>query len=635
MTLPLLIGGATTSRAHTALRIAPAYSGPVIHVLDASRAVGVAGCAGQRRAVARRTHPPHRQRLSRASREPRRARTQSDLATLAEARANGFAPEHDGPSPRPAHPGTHVFDDWPLDDLVELIDWTPFFRAWELARQLSGDPRRRGGRRKRARRCSPMRRRCSTTIVAEKWLTARGTVGLWPVRARGRRRGRARRGSARASRSFASRSRSAPGGPTCASPTSSPRARRIGSAGSRSRSTASSRTSSGSRPRMTIITTSCSKRSPTASPRRFAERLHQHVRTNLWGYAPDEALTNEELIREDYRGIRPAPGYPACPDHSLKPILFGAARRRRGGDRPDREFRDAADLGGVGLLLRASRQRLFRRGADRPRPARGLCRAARGRSRHGDALAAAQSRLARERAAVARDVMLLRLLAPARCAAVAAPAPAQLAAAAASTRSSPSWSPKAAPCPGGEVELAIVMHTRARLARLLAQPGRCRPADAGRMGLARGRQRRAAALSGADAADRRRADELCLRARPCDPRPAQACRRGRAARSPLRATTELARLHRQGLRSRKGRGFARPAGRRHGQAPTSGSTSGAAPCRARWPARRGSRSTATGSRSRFRCPPVADASASPISFPPRTGRSIMPRRSRSAATATR
>ena len=141
MTLPLLIGGATTSRAHTALRIAPAYSGPVIHVLDASRAVGVAGSlvsdGPSRDELINRTANDYR-----ALRESRANRGGSELATLAEARANGFSPTHDGPSPRPAHPGTHRVRRMAarrsgrgdrLDAVLPRVG---------IGRQLSRDPRR-------------------------------------------------------------------------------------------------------------------------------------------------------------------------------------------------------------------------------------------------------------------------------------------------------------------------------------------------------------------------------------------------------------------------------------------------------------------------------------------------------------
>ena len=131
MTMPLLIGGATTSKVHTALRIAPVYAGPVVHVLDASRAVGVASTLlsdTQRDGFVLQVANDYA-----AVRAAREGRGQNDLATLAEARANGFPYDPAQKPAAPARPGTHLFEDWPLADLRDYIDWTPFFRAWELA----------------------------------------------------------------------------------------------------------------------------------------------------------------------------------------------------------------------------------------------------------------------------------------------------------------------------------------------------------------------------------------------------------------------------------------------------------------------------------------------------------------------
>src|SRR3546814_876246 len=130
MELPLLIGGATTSKVHTALRIDPAYHGPVIHVLDASRAVGVASrllSDTQRDAIVGETAAEYVH-----VRDAREGRTQSELLSLDEARANFYDAFFADKAPTPAHPGVHAFKDWPLADLREYIDWTPFFRAWEL-----------------------------------------------------------------------------------------------------------------------------------------------------------------------------------------------------------------------------------------------------------------------------------------------------------------------------------------------------------------------------------------------------------------------------------------------------------------------------------------------------------------------
>ena len=159
MTMPLLIGGATTSKVHTALRIAPAYKGPVVHVLDASRAVGVATTlvsdTGRDAYVAGIADDYEKVRIA------REGKGQNALLPLAAARANQFVADMALKPAAPARPGAHVFDHWDLADLRELIDWTPFFRAWETGGQLSRDPRRCGGRRERAiavRRCD---QRCS------------------------------------------------------------------------------------------------------------------------------------------------------------------------------------------------------------------------------------------------------------------------------------------------------------------------------------------------------------------------------------------------------------------------------------------------------------------------------------------
>jgi len=319
MQRPLLIGGATTSRAHTAIRIAPAYSGPVLHVLDASRAVGVATAlvseGPSREELVHRTANDYR-----SLRESREGRGSNELATLTEARANGFAPEHPGPSPRPAHPGLHSFDDWPLDDLVKVIDWTPFFRAWELAGNYPAilDDAVVG---ESARSLFADAQEMLGQIVAEKWLTAKGRVGLWPVRREGddivaigdgrtrlpmlrqQVRKRAGRPNMCLADFIAPSEEDWLGGFAVAIHGIEPHLKRFAAEHDDYRD---------------ILLKALADRLAEA----FAERLHQHVRTTLWAYAPGEALTNEQLIKEEYRGIRPAPGYPACPDHSLKPLLF-------------------------------------------------------------------------------------------------------------------------------------------------------------------------------------------------------------------------------------------------------------------------------------------------------------------------
>ncbi len=179
MTMPLLIGGATTSKVHTALRIEPAYAGPVVHVLDASRAVGVASTLmsdTQRDPFVAKTAAEYE-----AVRVARAGKGQSALVPLEAARANAFPTDFTLKPPAPLRPGVHLFEDWPLEDLRAIIDWTPFFRAWELAGnypailndEVVGES---------ARSLFADAQAMLDRIVAEKWLTAKGVVGLWPCR---------------------------------------------------------------------------------------------------------------------------------------------------------------------------------------------------------------------------------------------------------------------------------------------------------------------------------------------------------------------------------------------------------------------------------------------------------------------
>nr|WP_314446838.1 methionine synthase [uncultured Sphingomonas sp.] len=315
MTQPLLIGGATTSRAHTALRIAPKYSGPVIHVLDASRAVGVAGAlvsdGPQKQDLIGRTASDYQQ-----LREQREGRGQSDLAPLAEARANRFDGDAAGPAPRPLRPGLHHFDSWNLADLRQVIDWTPFFRAWELHGVYPAilDDAVVG---KEARSLFHDAEAMLDQIIEEKWLTAKGAVGLWPAHREGddivvegkrlpmlRQQVRKREGRPNMCLAdFIAEQEDWLGGFAVAIHGIEPHLERF---------------QADKDDYSDIMLKSLADRLAEA----FAERLHQHVRTELWGYAPDENLSNEDLIKERYRGIRPAPGYPACPEHSLKPLLL-------------------------------------------------------------------------------------------------------------------------------------------------------------------------------------------------------------------------------------------------------------------------------------------------------------------------
>jgi 5-methyltetrahydrofolate--homocysteine methyltransferase len=255
-------------------------------------------------------------------RDVRAGKEQSVLLSLEDARANGFKADMSDKAPPPEQPGVHVFGDWDLTDLVNCFDWTPFFRAWELAGTypaILDDPV--VGESARALHADALA--MLERIIAEKWLTARGVCGFWPC---------ARedddvllhlegpqppirlpflRQQIRKSRDRAN---------YCLADFIDPDGDWIGgfAVGIHGIEPHLERFRAGHDDYSDILLKALADRFAEA----LAERLHQHVRTTLWGYAPGEQLTNEALIREQYRGIRPAPGYPACPDHSLKPILF-------------------------------------------------------------------------------------------------------------------------------------------------------------------------------------------------------------------------------------------------------------------------------------------------------------------------
>src|SRR3954451_11580384 len=182
LTTPLLIGGATTSKAHTALRIDPAYTGPVIHVLDASRAVGVASSLvsdTQREPLLASTADDYDK-----LRKSRERSGQSELASLDAARANGFAYDPSGQARAPQYPGVHQFGEWPLSDLRPAIDWTPFFRAWELAGNYPQilDDKVVG---ESARSLFADAQTMLDQIIAERWITPKATIGLWRCKREG------------------------------------------------------------------------------------------------------------------------------------------------------------------------------------------------------------------------------------------------------------------------------------------------------------------------------------------------------------------------------------------------------------------------------------------------------------------
>jgi 5-methyltetrahydrofolate--homocysteine methyltransferase len=316
--LPLLIGGATTSKVHTALRIDPAYDGPVIHVLDASRAVGVASTLVSD--TLRDKFVSETKQNYATVRETRAGKGQNELSSLDDARANAFPFDPEGKAPAPNQPGLHQYEDWPLEDLRACIDWTPFFRAWELAGTYPAvldDPVVGESARPLFDDAQAMLDR----MIAEKWVTAKGVAGLWRARREGDDVIVVPRNDEVRLPFLRQQVKKREGRPNmCLADFIAPDEDWIGgfAVAIHGLEPHLARFKADHDDYSDILLKALADRFAEA----FAERLHRHVRTNLWGYAADEQLSNEDLIREKYRGIRPAPGYPACPDHSLKPILF-------------------------------------------------------------------------------------------------------------------------------------------------------------------------------------------------------------------------------------------------------------------------------------------------------------------------
>jgi 5-methyltetrahydrofolate--homocysteine methyltransferase len=324
--LPLLIGGATTSRAHTALKIDPAYPGPVCWVKDASRSVDVV------RKLASKQHRDGYAADIRADYEEYRERSakgrrRKSLVSIEAARENAFRPDWSEHRPEaPKQPGLHVFEDWPIADLVDYIDWTPFFQTWEIKGRypdILEDEEAGEAARNLFRDGQDMLQR----IIDNDWLTARAVCGLWPAARDGDDvlfYADESRGEVAERLVMLRQQADKPSANLCLSDFVADADSGIADwAGLFAVTTGIGleealeqfpETDDYSR----ILLQSLADRLAEA----LAEALHEKVRCEIWGYAADEGLDNQELIREKYRGIRPAPGYPACPDHSEKTKLF-------------------------------------------------------------------------------------------------------------------------------------------------------------------------------------------------------------------------------------------------------------------------------------------------------------------------
>ena len=328
MTMPLLIGGATTSRTHTAVKIEPMYKGSTTYVLDASRAVGVVSgllSPGERDRHMAET----RTEYVRIREQFARGREVKARTSLRDARANGFKIAWEGFQPmRPSFLGVRSFDAWDLGDLAEVIDWSPFFQSWELTGRFP-DILEDDVVGEAARGLWADAKPIFDRIVREKLFTAKGVVGFWPANSDGDDivlyTDESRTAELARFHTLRQQMGKTPGKPnTALSDFVAP----VGAAPDYLGAFAV--TAGHGEPALAkeyrekgddysaIIVAALADRLAEA----FAERLHQRVRTDLWGHAPDEALDAAGLIAERYSGIRPAPGYPSQPDHTEKATLF-------------------------------------------------------------------------------------------------------------------------------------------------------------------------------------------------------------------------------------------------------------------------------------------------------------------------
>jgi 5-methyltetrahydrofolate--homocysteine methyltransferase len=328
-TIPLLIGGATTSRVHTAVKIEPNYRGPTVHVIDASRAVGV---AGNLRSESLRPGFVAGIRTEyqdvRTERGGRKAAERHQ--PIKDARKNRLAIDWTSSKPpKPCFLGVRVLEDYPLEELVPLIDWTPFFQTWELAGHYPAiltDPVRGPAASTLFRDAGQLLDR----IIRERLLRARGVFGFFPANSTGddielyADSGRSQK--AAVIHTIRQQMIKPPGRPNLAlSDFVAPREAGLADYMGAFAVTAGAgidelvaRFEADHDDYNAILTKALADRLAEA----FAELLHQRVRKEFWGYAPDETLDNEGLIKERFQGIRPAPGYPACPDHTEKRTIF-------------------------------------------------------------------------------------------------------------------------------------------------------------------------------------------------------------------------------------------------------------------------------------------------------------------------
>jgi 5-methyltetrahydrofolate--homocysteine methyltransferase len=329
--LPLMIGGATTSRMHTAVKIAPQYDDGVVHVLDASRSVTVAGSL-----LSPEQKPAFLEGIKKEYDKLKvdfgNKKSVKQFLPFAQAQQNGAAIDWDNFTPvKPTFIGSKVMDNFPLEELVEYMDWQPFFIAWEmhgkfpqiLSDEIIGE---------QATALYKDARKLLKQIVDEKWLTAQGVIGFWETKKTAadslevKAPSNSPKGGEVVKLQFLRQQiKKAPGQPNLSLsdfiiPAEKEKQDYLG---------AFSVTIKGIEPHIQRFNDNLddySKITLQALADRlaeaFAELLHKKTRTEYWAYVNDETLSNEDLIKEEYQGIRPAPGYPACPDHTEKYKLF-------------------------------------------------------------------------------------------------------------------------------------------------------------------------------------------------------------------------------------------------------------------------------------------------------------------------
>ncbi|MFN8286945.1 MAG: methionine synthase [Chitinophagales bacterium] len=323
---PLLIGGATTSKIHTAVKIAPVYNGPVVHVLDASKSVAVSSAllsAEQKPAFVKTVGEEYNEmRESHA-----RRRADVELVSLEEARANKLKIDWSKEQiVKPNFIGVKVFNDYSIEELAQYIDWSPFFSTWEMSGIYPRifESEKYG---KEAKRTFDDAQELLKQMIAEKWITAKAVIGLFPANSdnesievcneKGKQLVTFNQMRQQVKKS---------GQPNlCLTDFVAPKESGVQDYIGAFAVTAGigiekwiEKFEKDHDDYHSIMLKALADRLAEA----FAERMHERVRKEFWGYAANEQFSNDELIHENYQGIRPAPGYPACPDHTEKPVIW-------------------------------------------------------------------------------------------------------------------------------------------------------------------------------------------------------------------------------------------------------------------------------------------------------------------------